>query len=111
MSVGVQFCPHRHNLSVHLMHNRKETRVAIRMRDGDFRNEELVILLRFSLEPSCASHAPTIITNDTGYGGAVSDTASLMKCIGSSCHFVTLLPPFGIQYYCHTFYSSGYFLG
>lgn len=67
------------------------------MRDVDFRNEELVILLRSSLEPSCASHAPTIITNDMGYGGAVSDTASLMKCIGASCHLITLLPPFGIQ--------------
>lgn len=74
---------------------KKETRASTGLREVDFRKEELVILLLSSLEPYCASHAPTIITNDMGYGGAV--TASLMKCIGASCHLVTLLPPFGIQ--------------
>jgi len=60
---------------------KKETRASTGMRDLDFRNEEFVILLRSSHEPSCASHAPTIITNYMGYGGAMSDTASLMECI------------------------------
>lgn len=64
------------------------THVSTGMRDIDIRNEELVILLRSSLEPYCASHAPTIITNDMGNGGAVSDrlTNEVHRCKLSFCN-------------------------